>query len=178
MARDVHNAAPAGRSGSRAHRSIAQRFEWRLGGDVHIRHRSAMRSGARPHRRHSQRGEWISTADIHTGIDALCRSAVHRHRSNTQDRECARRTDFQVGPACRAIAGLALTAEIHRASSGCDGHCPRPNRHSCPVSRRPSPLKTTALRVNLGAGYPHERESADRSRTRISNAYRRPATHA
>ncbi len=168
MARDVHNAAPAGRSGSRAHRSITQRFDWRLGGDVHILHQSAIRSGAGPHRRHSQRGEWISTADIHIGIGALCRFAVHRHRSNTQDRECARRPDIQVGPACHAVAGLALTAEIHRASSGCDGRCSHRNRHCHPVSRRPSPLKTTALRVGRRAGYPHERESADRSRTRVS----------
>lgn len=164
-------------SGSRAHRSIAQRFEWRRGRDIHIRNRQAVRSGADAHRWHSQRGEWMSAVDIHILAGSFRRSAVHPHRSNTQGREWVCRADIRAGTRMRRDDRFALTVENHSASSGlgsristsgkigrsiAEARSIEPRRavsHAGsglpPISRRHSPSKNTVPRVVSTAGYPH-----------------------
>ncbi len=169
---------PSRRSGSRAHRSIAQHFEWRRGRDVHIRNRHAVRPGVDAHRWNSQRDEWVLTVDIHILAGSFRRSAVHPHRSNTQGREWVRRADIHAGIRMLRDYRFALTVEMHRASTGCGGCFPRPDLHCQRAVRVCSPVKITALRVAWGAGYPHRGKSADRSRRRVSSSAGDAAIHA
>ena len=56
-------------------------------------------------------------------------SRTHTHRGNTQDREWVYRSDMYGGTRMLHNRGLALTVEIHRASSVCNSGYPRPIRH-------------------------------------------------
>lgn len=82
-------------------------------------------------------------------------SRTHTHRGNTPDRARVYRPDMYAATRMRHNRGLALTVEIHRASSVHNSGYPRPIRHCRPATRAPSPLKTTARRVVRDAGYPH-----------------------
>lgn len=88
-------------------------------------------------------------------------SRAPAHQGNALGRERAYRPDMYAATRMRHNHGLALTVEIHRASSVCNSGYPRPIRHCRPATRAPSPLKTTALRVVRDAGYPHACASAD-----------------
>jgi hypothetical protein len=89
-------------------------------------------------------------------------SRTRTHRGNTLGRERDYPPDGHAGTYMLHNRGLALTAEIHRASSVCNSDYPRTTRYRRPAARAPSPLKTTALRVVRDARYPHRRESAER----------------
>lgn len=85
----------------------------------------------------------------------------HTPQKYTLRHEQVYRPDMYATTRMRHNRGLALTVEIHRASSVCNSGYPRPIRHYRPSSRAPSPLKTTARRVVRDAGYPHACASAD-----------------
>ncbi len=85
---------------------------------------------------------------------AFRRSSVCAHRSNTQGRGWIGRTNILAGTRLPCDCRLALTAEIHRGSTGCDDSRPRPELRCLAAMRAPSPLKTTALRVIGRVRYP------------------------
>lgn len=79
----------------------------------------------------------------------------HTPQKYTRGHEQVYRPDMYAATRMRHNRGLALTVEIHRASSVHNSGYPRPIRHCRPATRAPSPLKTTARRVVRDAGYPH-----------------------
>lgn len=96
-------------------------------------------------------------------------------RGDALGRERVYRPDMYAATRIRHNRGLALTVEIHRASSVCNSGYPRPIRPCRPATRAPSPLKTTALRVVRDAGYPHACAFADAMTDARSERRDRPA---
>lgn len=102
---------------------------------------------------------WVASRTIRrTGAQVhACRTIADSRtpQKYTLRHEQVYRPDMYAATRMRHNRGLALTVEIHRASSVCNSGYPRPIRHYRPSPRAPSPLKTTARRVVRDAGYPH-----------------------
>ena len=144
-------------TGSRAHRSIAQFFEWRGGRDVHIC--VGMRWACfDAHRRNSQRGEWVSAGDIHIGEGVSRRSAARLRRSNAQGREWVSRLERRAETCMPGNCRLALMVEVRWVASGFISRTDAPDPACCTIAGGRSTWKCFGSRV----GYLPERHAGTR----------------
>lgn len=165
MARDVHNASPLGRPGSRAHRSIAQNFEWRGGRDVHIVVGMNMALAS------------TLTIEIHSAASEFQRRISTSARMYCVGRQLASafecsgaRVGLSAGRAHRdphaANRGLPLTMKMQWVGSGLIGRTGAPEPTCCAIAGLPSPLKHAGTRAGLSARHVRRNAHAAQSRAR------------